>query len=94
MEKAETLFSELIESMSAPVLLHGDLHHYNILSAVRKPWLAIDPKGVVGEVEYEVGAFVRNRLLPGAGLKGLLERRMDQFADEFRKSRDAIFGTH
>ena len=32
-EKAEKLFSELIGAMGAPVLLHGDLHHGNILSA-------------------------------------------------------------
>ncbi len=59
-EEAETLFRELHSSASAPVLLHGDLHHDNILSAQRQPWLAIDPKGVIGEPAYEVGAMLRN----------------------------------
>ena len=45
------------------LVLHGDLHHYNILSAEREPWLAIDPKGIVGEPEYEAAAFLRNNLL-------------------------------
>jgi len=91
-EKAERLFSELIGTMSAPVLLHGELHHYNILSAARKPWLAIDPKGVVGEAEYEVGAFVRNRLLPGTSPERLLARRLDQFAHELGFDRERILG--
>jgi streptomycin 6-kinase len=26
----------------------------------RRGWLAIDPKGVVGEIEYEIGAALRN----------------------------------
>ena len=91
-EKAETLFSELIGTMGAPVLLHGDLHHDNILSAVREPWLAIDPKGVVGEAEYEVGAFVRNRLLTGPKPEMLLARRVDQFVDELGFGRERIVG--
>jgi len=41
------------------VLLHGDLHHYNILQH-QSEWLAIDPKGIIGEREFEIGAFLRN----------------------------------
>lgn len=59
-EQAESLFAELLESSDAPVLLHGDLHHWNILAAERAPWLAIDPKGIAGEPAYEVGALMRN----------------------------------
>lgn len=88
--KAETLFSELIDSMGEPVLLHGDLHHYNILSATREPWLAIDPKGVIGEREYEVGAFLRNRLLSQPEPKQSLSRRMDQFTDELGIERERM----
>ena len=35
--EAETLFAELTASMAEPVLLHGDLHHENILAATRQP---------------------------------------------------------
>jgi streptomycin 6-kinase len=58
--RAESLFAGLLASSGAPVLLHGDLHHWNILAATRAPWLAIDPKGVAGEPAYEVGALLRN----------------------------------
>ena len=52
-DRAEKLFPELLGSMAEPVVLHGDLHHFNILAAERQPWLAIDPKGVVGEPAYK-----------------------------------------
>jgi streptomycin 6-kinase len=59
-QRAEALFRELLDSSAEPVLLHGDLHHENILAAERAPWLALDPKGVAGEPAYEVGALMRN----------------------------------
>ncbi len=59
-ETAESLFRDLLSSMDEVTLLHGDLHHWNILSAEREPWLAIDPQGVIGEPAYEVGAWLRN----------------------------------
>ena len=40
-------------SCTAPVLLHGDLNPTNILSAEREPWLAIDPKPVLGDAAYD-----------------------------------------
>jgi len=92
-ERAETLFAELIASMDAPVLLHGDLHHDNILSAERQSWLAIDPQGVIGEPAYEVGALLRNvapQFLAGARLSSLLRRRIAQFADELGFDRERL----
>jgi len=83
-ERAETLFGELMASANEPVVLHGDLHHWNILAAEREPWLAIDPKGVIGEPAYEVGAFLRNpmeNLMSGAGPRVTLERRVAIFEE-------------
>jgi len=59
-EEGHRVYVELCGSQSQPRLLHGDLHHYNVLSDSARGWLAIDPKGVVGELEYEVGAMLRN----------------------------------
>jgi streptomycin 6-kinase len=81
----EKLFSELLASSESSVLLHGDLHHDNILSAQRQPWLAIDPKGVVGEPAYETGAILRNLWSDRHRIsnpKELLTRRIHQFAEE------------
>lgn len=60
--RAERLFAELLASEEEPVLLHGDLHHTNVLRATRAPWLAIDPKGIVGERGFEVYAWLQNPL--------------------------------
>ncbi|HYO48996.1 MAG TPA: aminoglycoside phosphotransferase family protein [Chloroflexia bacterium] len=84
-EEAETLFAELIASMDEVVLLHGDLHHENIVAAERQPWLALDPKGLAGEPAYEVGALLRNRLpepLTQPDTSRTLARRVDQLAEE------------
>ena len=64
-QKADEIFRSLASSSSRSMLLHGDLHHYNVLYDEKRAWVAIDPKGVVGELEYEVGAILRNpRELP------------------------------
>ncbi len=65
-DAAEHLFAELGVASAPPVILHGDLHDGNILSSSRAPWLAIDPKGVIGEPAYEAGAVVRDDLPKGA----------------------------
>jgi streptomycin 6-kinase len=59
-ERAQHLYWELCASQPSVRLLHGDLQHYNVLFDSVRGWLAIDPKGIVGEVEYEIGASLRN----------------------------------
>ena len=54
------LYQDLAASQRTTMLLHGDLQHYNVLFDSKHGWVAIDPKGVVGELEYEVGALMRN----------------------------------
>lgn len=87
--EAEVLFADLLVSMSEPALLHGDLHHWNILSAVREPWLALDPKGLIGEPAYEVGALLRNPLPQDATT---LKRRVDQLSEELGFDRARVRG--
>jgi streptomycin 6-kinase len=94
-EEAESLFADLLASQAAPVLLHGDLHHDNILSAERAPWLALDPKGVIGEPAYEVGALLRNwlpQLLERPDPGRVMARRVDQLAEALGIDRARIRG--
>ncbi len=94
-EMAETLVEQLICSSQESVLLHGDLHHANILSAQRQSWLAIDPKGLIGERSYDIGAFLCNpnpQLLQVACPDRILARRVDQFAEELALDRTRILG--
>ena len=58
--EAAGLYRTLAESQTGTMLLHGDLQHYNVLLDSRRGWVAIDPKGVVGEQEYEIGSILRN----------------------------------
>lgn len=58
--EAHRRFLSLEASQGERQLLHGDLHHYNVLFDSTRGWLAIDPKGVAGEVEFEIGAILRN----------------------------------
>lgn len=48
----------LAESTEPEVLLHGDTHHHNILSATRTPWLAIDPLPMLGEPGYDAVQYL------------------------------------
>jgi streptomycin 6-kinase len=58
-ETAEGLIRDLFAEDRPQVLLHGDFHHFNILSSERG-WLVIDPKGVAGPAEYEAGPLLTN----------------------------------
>jgi streptomycin 6-kinase len=94
-EAAERLFDELIISMESPLLLHGDLHYHNILSARRRPWLAIDPKGLAGEPAYETGALLRNPMPEIARrreLQRFLERRARQLSEELDLDLERVLG--
>lgn len=94
-DKAECLFYELLVSSAEPVLLHGDLHHDNLLSAQRVPYLAIDPKGVLGESCYEVGAFLRNPLpglLENENPRKLIQRRVDMIVEYLGFDRQRVIG--
>ncbi len=93
-DRAEKMYAELCASMAEPVLLHGDLHQDNILAAEREPWLAVDPKGVIGEPVYETGSILRNfwpDILSVGNPKALMARRIDQLAAELGFERARIY---
>ena len=58
LERVESFLPELFADTDVK-LMHGDFHHFNILSSERG-WLVIDPKGVIGPVGYEVGPLMLN----------------------------------
>jgi streptomycin 6-kinase len=92
-EIAERLFIELCDSSAASVVLHGDLHYGNVLSSDREGWLAIDPKGVVGEPCYEAGDLFRNRvdeLYDSSDPVRAMRRRVERVADVTSFDRERI----
>ncbi len=58
--KAERLYLELLNTSTDFFLLHGDLHHGNILFSESSGWTVIDPKGLIGEREYDCIQFMLN----------------------------------
>ena len=58
LERVESFLPELFADTNVK-LMHGDFHHFNVLLSDRG-WLAIDPKGVIGPVGYEVGPLMTN----------------------------------
>ncbi len=93
-DRALGIFSDLAASQTAPVLLHGDLHHDNVLLDDARGWLAIDPKGVVGEPVYEIGAALRNPTEDTAffAAPAIIERRSRIVSERLGFDPDRVLG--
>jgi streptomycin 6-kinase len=87
--KVETLLPHLSSTIKNPRLLHGDLHHENILWAQEHGWMAIDPKGLRGELEYEVIPFLMNNF-PQQDAVTATKFRVDTFVTELNLQRDRV----
>jgi streptomycin 6-kinase len=77
---------ELPSTQGELVLLHQDLHGDNVLAAQREPWLAIDPKPLVGEREFAVAPIVRSFEL-GRSRRDVLHR-LDRLTSELGLDRE------
>lgn len=90
--KAYRIFERLNSASKQKFLIHGDLHHENILSARREPFLAIDPKSIIGDIGYEIAVFLNNHLIWLSADDNLQEKLNDavrQFSEAFEiKSQD------
>ena len=83
LKKSQKLRDQLLQSAKPDVLVHGDLHHDNILQNGDE-WVVIDPKGVIGERSYEVAAFIRNpmpEVLNQADAPNIILNRITHFAE-------------
>lgn len=61
-------------------LLHWDLHFDNVLAGEREPWLAIDPKPLVGDPGFELLAALHNRwddVVATGDVRRAVRRRFD-----------------
>lgn len=75
---------DMIGPDTEKVLLHGDLHHDNLLTNQQGSWTIIDPKGLIGVREYEVGTWMLNTpwLRDEGDRPELLRRRAEVFSEE------------
>jgi streptomycin 6-kinase len=78
-------FRAMLAEPYEPIVLHGDLHHFNILEHGNGEWLAIDPHGYIGPPIFEVGAMMKNPwpdILDDPDMTSLMKRRITILADE------------
>jgi streptomycin 6-kinase len=85
--RADAMRRDLLASTKTQTILHGDLHHFNVLRAQRAEWLAIDPKGLVGDRSFDVCQFLRNPLPAGVS-PAVNRRRLDIFCAELGLDRE------
>jgi len=92
LEHAVSACRELGPDQGPPVVLHQDFHGGNVLRAQREPWLAIDPKPLVGEREFDAASLLRDRrdLLVVPGAARIVRRRLDLLASELGLDRERM----
>ncbi len=55
---AERMLADINQKYSRNLLLHGDLHHENILKNENGSYTVIDPKGVIGAPVFDLSRFI------------------------------------
>jgi len=89
-EVAATYARELSASQPRIALCHQDLQGSNVVRAEREPWLAIDPKPIVGEPAFDVASLLRDRRWSISA--DVIERRLDLLAAELDLERGRMRG--
>lgn len=60
LKKCSELATYLLASPQDQTILHGDFHHGNVLDFGKRGWLAIDPKGLLGERGFDFANIFNN----------------------------------
>lgn len=81
---------ELLAAPRDTALLHGDIHHDNILHFGERGWLAIDPKGLVGERSFDYANIFCNPDHATATAPDKFARRIDVVTTAARLDRKRV----
>jgi streptomycin 6-kinase len=79
--EADAAAKKLLASLRNVVVLHGDIHHGNVLDAGARGWIAIDPKGLLGERTFDFVNILRNPDAATALAPGRFAHQVDLLAD-------------
>jgi streptomycin 6-kinase len=92
LDEAVVACLELGADQGEHVVLHQDFHGGNVLRAERAPWLAIDPKPLLGEREFDAASLLRDRRdeLGRTDDLGRIRRRLDILRDELGLDRERM----
>ncbi|WP_232239508.1 aminoglycoside phosphotransferase family protein [Pseudomonas alkylphenolica] len=77
LEHSANAASELLATARDVVVLHGDIHHGNVLDFDASGWLAIDPKGLYGERGFDYANILCNPDKASALAPGAFARRIE-----------------
>lgn len=94
-ERAVAAARELVATQGELVVVHQDFHGGNVLRARREPWLAIDPKPLVGERAFDAASLLRDRreeLRRDPAPARRVRRRLDQLTAELGLERERLRG--
>ncbi|MBT4763256.1 MAG: phosphotransferase [Bdellovibrionaceae bacterium] len=93
-KKAKELSERLLSTQTDEVLLHGDLHHENVLKNSEGEYVCFDPKGVIGDPSYELGTTLKNPWgYPEISQDiEMFKRRAKRFSIELNLPLDRIIG--
>lgn len=91
-EQAIAVADHLLSEPRGEVLLHGDIHHWNILQGSKQGWITIDPKGLIGEHGYDTATWMLNPWGIGErlDLEEIMSARLDLFARELSIDRKRL----
>lgn len=87
---ANAYLHEIQQTSTEIELMHGDLHHENILFSNEREWLAIDPKGVAGNPYFDVVSFMINHLFTKPDPEALLKQRVDLLSESLQLNRGKL----
>ena len=79
--QADAAAQALLANPRDVVVLHGDIHHGNVLDGGERGWLAIDPKGLLGERTFDYVNILRNPDAATALAPGRFDRQVAVLAD-------------
>lgn len=79
--KARNVAHDLLSEKRETVVLHGDIHHENVLDAGPRGWLVIDPKGLLGERTFDFVNILRDPDEEVALRPGRFARQVDVIAE-------------
>jgi streptomycin 6-kinase len=89
-DQALAALRELPGTQEELVVCHQDFQGSNVLRAEREPWLAIDPKPIVGERAFDVASFLRDRRWELT--VATVRRRLDRLSEELELDRERMRG--
>jgi len=80
-QQATLTARKLLNAPQDTTILHGDIHHQNILDFGTRGWLAIDPKGLAGERGFDFANIFCNPDMAIATTPGRLTQQVTIVAD-------------